>query len=127
VNDPVMPFWACPGLVAGKLSVAWCMPADVGLPRNQTADPVKAGEVIITGIQDTAPPRGGDHQQMRGVLVGVDDPHADPDASPHGDGRVDHARDAERLARAPGRAGDHGTAGTGYRERDLGDGGSALR
>jgi hypothetical protein len=38
---------------------------------------------------------------MRGVLVGVDDPYADPDASPHGDGRVDHARDAERLVRAP--------------------------
>src|ERR1039458_8792027 len=32
------------------------MPADVGLPRNQSAAPVNAGEAVIIGIQDAAPP-----------------------------------------------------------------------
>ena len=37
-----------------KVSVPACIPAGVGLPRNHTAEPVKAGWAVIIGIQVAA-------------------------------------------------------------------------
>ena len=43
-------------MLAVKLSVPVCMPADVGLPRNQTAEPGNAGRAVTIGIaEDVAP------------------------------------------------------------------------
>jgi hypothetical protein len=72
-------------VLAVKLSVAACMPADVGLPRNHTADPVNAGPA-----------------------VSVDDLDADEGAGLHDQHRVGQAGDAERLIGTAGRAGEDG-------------------
>lgn len=45
-----------PAAPAVKCSVPTCMPADVGLPRNHSADPVKAGGAVIIGIHDVDEP-----------------------------------------------------------------------
>lgn len=37
-------------MLAVKASVAACMPARVGLPRNHTAEPENAGRAVIIGI-----------------------------------------------------------------------------
>ena len=41
---------------AVKLIVPTCMPADVGLPRNHSAAPLKAGGEVIMGIHEDADP-----------------------------------------------------------------------
>jgi hypothetical protein len=43
--------------VAVKVSVPECIPAVVGLPRNHSAEPGKAGAAVIIGIHERATPR----------------------------------------------------------------------